>query len=80
MTEKPKPSERAQLEEVAALRRKRHGRACDKAVAAQAELVAASAALDEVRADIAAWDDRLAAWIKANPDPQGSIFEELSNV
>lgn len=73
MSEEPDISERQRLEEIISLCRKRHGRACDKAAGAQAELTASEKALGDAKR-------KLAVWVEANPDPQGSIFEELSDV
>lgn len=73
MDEEPDIGERERLEQVIVLCRKRVARADEKLAAAQAEREAAGHALDGQQ-------DRLAQWHKDNPDPQGSIFEELSNV
>ncbi|MEO7469809.1 MAG: hypothetical protein ABIV36_22600 [Sphingobium limneticum] len=73
MTSEPDPAERARLEDIIALCRKRVGRADEKLQAAIDEQRAAGDALDgEMR--------RLAQWIRDNPDPQRSIFEELPDV
>lgn len=62
-----------QMEEAITLCRKRVERAAHKVTAAQAEQAAAAASLN-------AAIQRRADWQAANPDPQRSIFEELSDV
>ncbi|MAM41715.1 MAG: hypothetical protein CL949_25140 [Erythrobacter sp.] len=71
--DQPNGSEQSQIEEIIGLCRRRAFRAEEKLRAAQAELRAAYSSLS-------AAEQRLARWIEANPDPQRSIFEELSNV
>lgn len=73
MDEEPDVSERERLEQVIILCRKRVARADAKLAAARAEHEAAGHALDGSQ-------NRLAQWHQDNPDPQGSMFEELSNV
>lgn len=73
MTDEPGTDERERLEEVIILCRKRMGRADAKLAASNAERQAASDALDAAQR-------RLVSWHQENPDPQGSIFEGLSNV
>ena len=73
MTEGPDVAERERLEEVINLCRKRMVRADAKLAASNAERQAASHALDAAQ-------HRLVSWNRNNPDPQGSIFEGLSNV
>lgn len=73
MSDEPDISERLRLEELIILCRKRVDRAEAKVQAAVAERAAAGDALDGA-------ERRLAEWHRSNPDPQGSIFEELSNV
>ncbi|EQB13252.1 hypothetical protein [Sphingobium lactosutens] len=65
--------EKARLQEVISLCRRRVDRAREKLCAAQVEQADADASL-------LAAEQRLARWIEANPDPQRSIFEELTNV
>ena len=65
--------DRERLEEIIGLCAKRRARAVAKLESAQAEHTAAVAALDAAR-------QRLAVWIIDNPDPQRSIFEEISDV
>lgn len=65
--------EKARLQEVISLCRRRVERARVKLRAAETEHADADASLS-------AAEQRLARWIEANPDPQRSIFEELSNV
>lgn len=62
-------ADRAQLQEIVGHCEKRVSRAAEKRVAAMAEHSAALHALDACKL-------RLAQWIEANPDPQGSLFEE----
>ncbi|WP_311267473.1 hypothetical protein [Sphingobium sp. WCS2017Hpa-17] len=62
-----------QMEEAIVLCRKRVERAAGKVIAAQAEHAAAAASLN-------AAIQRLADWQAANPDPQRSIFEEITDV
>ncbi|MGW8202999.1 hypothetical protein [Sphingomonas sp. VDB2] len=69
----PRPVAPEQMEEAILLCRKRIDRAAAKVAAALAEQASALSALE-------AAIHRLAAWQVANPDPQRSIFEELSNV
>lgn len=71
--DEPDISECERLEGLIALRRKRVGRADDKIRSAQSEKRVAET-------ELAAAEDELAAWFVNNPDPQGSIFEELSDV
>lgn len=65
--------EKARLQEVISLCRRRVDRAREKLCAAQVEQADADASL-------LAAEQRLARWTEANPDPQRSIFEELTNV
>ncbi|WP_088201819.1 hypothetical protein [Sphingobium sp. Z007] len=69
----PRPVGPEQMEEAILLCRKRIDRAVAKVASAMTEKTAALLALE-------AAEHRLAAWQAANPDPQRSIFEELSNV
>jgi hypothetical protein len=71
--EDPATREKAQIEEIIGLCRRRAFRARTKLRAAEAEDAAARSALQGA-------EQCLARWIEANPDPQRSIFEELSNV
>jgi hypothetical protein len=62
-----------QMEEAILLCRKRAQRADEKVAAALAEKADATSSLEAAQ-------QRLSDWQAANPDPQRSIFEELSNV
>ncbi len=61
------------MEAIVACCRKRLVRADAKAMAALGEQVAAQASLNAAEARLARWDEE-------NPDPQGSIFEGMSDV
>ena len=71
MQEQPSPRDR--LEAIVACCRKRATRATAKAIAALDEDAAAQVALNAAEARLARWDEE-------NPDPQGSIFEGMSDV
>jgi len=66
-------SEPDRLAALIACCRKRVARAQEKTAAARDEALAADEALK-------AAEQRLSDWVAANPDPQATIFEELSNV
>lgn len=61
----PNPA-RLRLEELVAFAQRRLARATEKHVAAQREVAAAATQLEQSHAT-------LAAWIKANPDPQHDL-------
>ncbi|AOF95684.1 hypothetical protein [Sphingobium sp. RAC03] len=72
--EPPEPCpERERLEALVTLSAKRLVRADAKATLALREKFDALRALDGATA-------RMAQWLKENPDPQGSIFEGMSDV